>query len=68
MLEVGLETGSQGQGQFCYVVGNAGMGKSRLVYEFTRALGHVPVFTVQASYLRAHAALLSLPRALSAVA
>ena len=49
MLESAWRHASQRQGQFCYVVGNAGMGKSRLVYEFTCALGHVPVFTVQAS-------------------
>jgi predicted ATPase/class 3 adenylate cyclase len=48
MLETAWSRARQGQGQFCFVVGNAGMGKSRLVYEYARVLDQVPVYTVQA--------------------
>jgi class 3 adenylate cyclase len=39
----------QGQGQFCFVLGNAGIGKSRLIYEFTQTLDSISICTVQAS-------------------
>ena len=68
MLESAWRHASQRQGQFCYVVGTAGMGKSRLVYEFTLRSGPCAGVHCPSVYLRAHAALLSLPRALSAVA
>jgi predicted ATPase/class 3 adenylate cyclase len=48
MLEAAWRRTCQGQGQFCFVVGNAGMGKSRLVYECARTLDQAPVYTIQA--------------------
>jgi predicted ATPase/class 3 adenylate cyclase len=48
-LETAWRHARQGQGQFCWVVGNAGVGKSRLVYEFARVLDHAQVYTIQAS-------------------
>src|SRR6266540_5387146 len=49
ILEAAWGRARQGYGQFCFVVGHAGMGKSRLIYEFTHTLDQAPVFTVQAS-------------------
>jgi class 3 adenylate cyclase/tetratricopeptide (TPR) repeat protein/DNA-binding winged helix-turn-helix (wHTH) protein len=49
LLEAAWRQARQGDGQFCFVIGHAGMGKSRLIREFTHTLDQVPVFTVQAA-------------------
>jgi class 3 adenylate cyclase/predicted ATPase len=41
------EKSTKSEGQFCYLVGEAGVGKSRLLYEFTKELPGVRCLTLQ---------------------